>query len=285
MKIKAHAKINLGLDVLRRRDDGYHEVRMVMQTIGLCDELSFERTGQGIRIVSDSDAVPLNEDNLIYKAASLMMEEYGIKDGIEVRLEKNIPVAAGLAGGSTDAAAVFKAMNMIFGLGLDTTELQKLGVRIGADIPYCIMGGTATAEGIGEKLTPIKPCPKCRVLLAKPEAGVSTAHVYRSLKLDEITHPDIDAVISGIESGSIKDVAANLGNVLESVTVPENPVIDKIKKIMTENGAMNALMSGSGPSVFGLFENEEDIKRAYGILNESGYAPQLFITEIFNDEQ
>ena len=257
-----------------------------MQTIGLHDELYVERAKTpGIRIVSDSDAVPLNEDNLIYKVAALMTEEFGITDGIEVRLVKNIPVAAGLAGGSTDAAAVFKAVNMIFGLGCTTEELQRLGVRIGADIPYCIMGGTAIAENIGEKLTPIKPCPQCQVLLAKPEAGVSTAHVYRSLKLDEVTHPDIDAVILGIEKGNIRDVAANLGNVLESVTVPENPVIDKIKKIMTENGAMNALMSGSGPSVFGLFEDEEDIQRAYGILEKSGYAPQLFITEIFNNEQ
>ena len=283
MKLYAHAKINLGLDVIRRREDGYHEVRMVMQTIGVCDEITAERTKEpGIRIATGHSGIPLGEDNLMHKAAKLVMDEYHLEGGVNLGLVKNIPVAAGLAGGSTDAAAVLKAMNALYELGLSAEELMKLGVRIGADVPYCILGGTALAEGIGEKLTPLKPCPGCRVLLAKPEAGVSTAYVYKHLQIDKTEHPDIDAVISGIEAGDIREVSKNLGNVLESVTVAENPVINDIKTIMLENGAMSALMSGSGPTVFGLFGTGSAVQNAYGCLERSGYAPQLFITDIYD---
>ena len=283
MKINAYAKINLGLDVLARRPDGYHEVRMIMQTIGVCDVLDITKTGTpGITITSNRDDLPVNEDNLIHKAATLIMGEYDIEGGISVDLTKNIPMAAGLAGGSTDAAAVLKAVNELYGLGLTAEELMRLGVRIGADVPYCIMGGTALACGIGEILTPLKACPHCKLVLAKPVTGVSTAKVYKSLKLDCVKHPDIDAILRGIENGSIREVADNLGNVLETVTVPENPVIEDIKNLMLENGSIGSLMSGSGPTVFGLFTSDDDAKEAFDAVKRSGYAPELFITEIYD---
>ncbi len=286
MKINAHAKINLGLDVLGKREDGYHEVRMIMQTIGVHDELEINRCdGPGIRITTDRVDLSAGEDNLIHKAAKLMMDEYDLTGGISVELKKNIPVAAGLAGGSTDAAATLIAVNKLYGLGLDDDALAKLGVRIGADVPYCIMGGTALSEGIGEILTKLPPCPKCRVLLAKPPVGVSTAHVYKSLRLDTITHPDIDAILTGIRQKDIGMVARNLGNVLESVTISEHPVIDRIKKEMSECGAFAALMSGSGPTVFGLFENDDDIKQAYERLTGTGVVAEAFITEIHDPDR
>ena len=283
MKINAYAKINLGLDVLARRPDGYHEVRMIMQTIGVCDVLDITKTGTpGITITSNRNDLPVNEDNLIHKAATLIMGEYDIEGGISVDLTKNIPMAAGLAGGSTDAAAVLKAVNELYGLGLTAEELMRLGVRIGADVPYCIMGGTALACGIGEILTPLKACPHCKLVLAKPVTGVSTAKVYKSLKLDCVKHPDIDAILRGIENGSIREVADNLGNVLETVTVPENPVIEDIKNLMLENGSIGSLMSGSGPTVFGLFTSDDEAKAAFDAVKRSGYAPELFITEIYD---
>ena len=286
MKIKAHAKINLGLDVLRRRPDGYHEVRMVMQTIGVCDELTIELTDTpGIFISTDRKDLPVNEDNLIHKAAKLMMEEYSLAGGINVQLTKNIPVAAGLAGGSTDAAAVLVALNELSGLGLDGEALMKLGVRIGADVPYCIMGGCALAEGIGEILTPLERCPQCRILLAKPPEEVSTAYVYGHLDLDNAVHPDIDAVIDGIRSGSIMKIAKSTGNILESVTEAEYPRISQIKKTMTDNGALISLMSGSGPTVFGLFESDEDADRAYDALSKSGDVSELFITQFYDPKR
>ncbi len=281
MKINAYAKINLGLDVLSKRADGYHEVRMIMQTIGVCDVLDVTKTDEaGITITTDRSDLPVNEDNLIYKAAKLIMDEYDIKGGITVDLTKNIPVAAGLAGGSTDAAAVLKAINELYGLGLSVADLAKLGVRIGADVPYCISGGTMLSCGIGEILTPLAPCPDCKVIIAKPDASVSTASVYKRLQLDKVNHPDIDAMIAGIENGNIREVAGNLGNVLETVTVSDHPVIDDIKKIMLHNGAAGALMSGSGPTVFGLFLSEEEAEAAYDQIKRSGCAPELFITGI-----
>ena len=283
MKINAYAKINLGLDVLARRPDGYHEVSMVMQTIGICDVLDITKTDTpGIAITTNRDDIPVNEDNLIYKAATLIMNEYDIEGGISVDLTKNIPVAAGLAGGSTDAAAVLKAVNELYGLGLTAEELMRLGVRIGADVPYCVMGGTALACGIGEILTPLKTCPCCKLVLAKPLAGVSTAKVYKSLRLDDVKHPDIDAILRGIENGSITEVADNLGNVLETVTVPENPVLEDIKNLMLENGSIGSLMSGSGPTVFGLFTSDDDARAAFDAVEKTGYAPELFITEIYD---
>ena len=284
MKINAYAKINIGLDVLGKRPDGYHEVRMIMQTLELHDELTVERTADpqiSISVDTDREDIPVNEDNLIYKAARLMMDEHGLSGGVKVSLVKRIPVAAGLAGGSSDAAAVLKAINIIDGLGLSVNELAETGVRIGADVPYCIMGGTVLAEGIGEILTPLPPCPEWRVLLAKPPVSVSTAHVYGNFHPENVTHPDIDLIIEGIRDGDFVKVTRNMDNVLKSVTASETPYIDRICKIMEDKGGY-PLMSGSGPTVFGLFESEEDINAAYDMLRHKDFVSELFITRIFD---
>ncbi len=286
MKINAYAKINIGLDVLARRPDGYHEVRMVMQTVGLHDEIMVETCDEpGIFISSDSGKVPLGEDNLIYKAAALIMKEYSLLRGVRIKLTKNIPVAAGLAGGSTDAAATLRAIDRLYDLGLSDDRLCELGVRIGADVPYCLTGGTVLCEGIGEKMTKLDAHPACTVLLAKPPEGVSTAYVYKHLELDKVTHPDIDAIIDGIRANDLSAVASHTGNVLESVTIPEHPVIGRIKDIMRNNGAKASLMSGSGPTVFGLFESEDDAKKAFGELERSQTDLELIITDIYNPER
>lgn len=283
MEYKAYAKINLGLDVIRRREDGYHEVRMIMQNIGLHDVLIFEKSEHpGIRIRTDSEELPVNEDNLIFKAAKMLMDEFGISDGIDIELTKNIPVAAGLAGGSTDAAATMKAVNDLWGLGLSSAELMKRGVKIGADVPYGILQGTALSEGIGEVLTTLRPCPECAVLIAKPPVSVSTKYVYQHLNLSDVVHPDIDGMIFGIEQGNLKEVSDKLGNVLESVTTALHPCIEDIKKIMKENGALNSLMSGSGPTVFGLFETEEAARKAYEAVVSSNLAGDVVLTDIYN---
>lgn len=281
MELKAYAKINLGLDVIRRRADGYHEVRMIMQQIGIYDELSVVKSSTpGIRISTNLSDLPTDKDNLVYKSAKLMFDEFGIEDGIDITLTKNIPVAAGLAGGSTDAAATFIAINELWGLGLDTDELMKRGVKIGADVPYCILGGTAISEGIGEVLTPISSCPDCHVVIAKPPVGVSTKYVYQNLKIDEISHPNIDAIIDGINNGSLKNISDNLGNVLESVTIPLHPVISDIKDMMNGCGAVGSLMSGSGPTVFGLFDNEAKAKECVEVIRDSKVAKDLVLTNM-----
>ncbi|MBR2530377.1 MAG: 4-(cytidine 5'-diphospho)-2-C-methyl-D-erythritol kinase [Lachnospiraceae bacterium] len=286
MKINAYAKINIGLDVLARRPDGYHEVRRVMLTVGLHGVITVETCDEpGISISSDSWKVPLGEDNLIYKAAALIMKEYSLLRGVRIRLTKNIPVAAGLAGGSTDAAATLRAIDRLYDLGLSDDRLCELGVRIGADVPYCLTGGTVLCEGIGEKMTKLDAHPSCTVLLAKPPEGVSTAYVYKHLELDKVTHPDIDAIIDGIRAKNLSAVASHTGNVLESVTIPEHPVIGRIKDIMRNNGAKASLMSGSGPTVFGLFESEDDAKKAFGELERSQTDLELIITDIYNPER
>ncbi len=287
IKVKALAKINLGLDVLRRREDGYHEVRMIMQTIHLFDQLEIAKTKEpGIFIKTNLDFLPTNENNLIYKAAKLLQDTCGITDGVSVDLKKHIPVAAGMAGGSTDAAAVLYGMNEIFELGLKRQELMDLGLKIGADVPYCLMRGTALSEGIGEKLRSLPPVPKCPVLIAKPAVGISTKYVYENLKLDENTvHPNIDAQLSAIRKGDLKALADNMGNLLETVTIPENPVIDDIKRCMIGNGALNAMMSGSGPTVFGLFEDEKTAQAAYEKMCESQLAKQVYLTSIYNNRR
>ena len=282
MKINAYAKINLGLDVIGKRDDGYHEVRMIMQTIELHDELVVDRTDEAkIDISTGRDDLSAGEDNLIHKAARLMMDEYGLTGGIKVDLTKNIPMAAGLAGGSTDAAATMLAVNELYSLGLSREKLMKLSVRIGADVPYCIMGGTALSEGIGEILTPLTPCPEWKVLIAKPPAAVSTAYVYKHYDAKKAQHPDIDRLIRAIGDADLHAVAESMGNVLESVTINEVPSVGQIKDIMSENGGYS-LMSGSGPTVFGLFEKDEDINRAYECLDRKEYVSDLFITRIIN---
>lgn len=287
MKLKALAKINLGLDVIGRREDGYHEVKMIMQTIRLYDRISIQRTKEKkIQVKTNLFYLPENENNLVYKAAKLLQDEFQMEEGVRIDLQKYIPVAAGMAGGSSDAAAVLYGMNRMFHLGLSTEELMKRGVKIGADVPYCIMRGTALAEGIGEKLTELIAAPECKVLIAKPPISVSTKFVYENLKLDENTvHPNIDLLVQDIEKGNLKEMAAHMGNVLESVTIPNYPVIAEIKEQMIQDGALNAMMSGSGPTVFGLFDDEEKAEYAYQRMREGNLAKQVYLTEIYNNRR
>ena len=279
-RMKAYAKINLGLDVVRRLENGYHEVKMVMQTVGIYGVLEFHRTDGGIVITTDSGELPTDENNLIYKAAKLMMEKYHINEVVKIHREKHIPIAAGMAGGSTDAAAALKGMNRLFDLGCSLKDLMELGVKIGADVPYCVMGGTALAEGIGEKLTPLAPAPDCYVLVAKPDINVSTKYVYEHLDAQEISrHPDIDGMVEAIAEESLQGILDRMENVLETVTVKAYPVIQTIKDRMKELGAINSLMSGSGPTVFGIFVEKDMARRAYDKLEEEQLAKQIFLTE------
>lgn len=285
ISVKALAKINLGLDVIRKREDGYHEVRMIMQTIHLFDRLEIRRNNSGrITIETNLSFLPTNENNLAYKAAKLLVDEFQLRDGIDIRLQKHIPVSAGMAGGSTDAAAVLYGVNRLFELGISREELMQLGVKIGADVPYCVMRGTALAEGIGEQLSPLPPMVKCPVLIAKPQINVSTKFVYENLKLNAQTvHPDIDRLMDDIKARDLKKIAADMGNVLEMVTIPNYPVISEIKENMLAHGALNAMMSGSGPTVFGLFEDEDTAAAAYEAMRESGLAKQVYLTSIYNN--
>lgn len=277
---KAYAKINLGLDVVGRLENGYHQVRMIMQTVGIYDRLTFAAGESGIRIVTDSGELPTGPNNLIYRAAVLLLETCGVEAGVDIRLEKHIPIAAGMAGGSSDAAATLQGLNDLFALGLTQERLRQLGVRIGADVPYCIMGGTALAEGIGEVLTTLPPAPRCTVLVARPDLQVSTKYVYEHLDAGESwQHPDIDGMRSAIESGSLPGVVSRLGNVLETVTAEAYPVIGQIKREMLTRGAMGSLMSGSGPTVFGIYGNREQARDARSRLEETGLAKELFVTE------
>lgn len=278
--IKAMAKINLGLDVIRKRTDGYHEVRMVMQSVNLYDTLTFTKSDEkGITLTANKREIPLDERNLIYKAADLLYKRYSMPEGVRIHLDKKIPMAAGMAGGSTDAAAALTGMNRLFELGISQEELCGLGVKIGADVPYCIMGGTVLAEGIGEILTPLPPVPDCFLVIAKPGIDVSTKYVYENLHADKlICHPDIDGMVRAVSNQDRRGIAAAMGNVLETVTVQEYPVIDEIKKFMKENGAVNSLMSGSGPTVFAIMENAEKAERLKQSLAETGLAKEIFVT-------
>ncbi len=282
IELKSLAKINLGLDVLGRRENGYHAVRMVMQSMYLHDEVKIEKKRrEGIEIVSNLRFLPIGEGNIAYKAAHMLIEEFSLEGGVRITLNKHIPVAAGLAGGSSNAAAVLFGMNRLFRLGLSKEELMERGVKLGADVPYCIMRGTVLAEGIGEELKELPPMPKCTVLIAKPPISVSTKVVYEALDAKEISeHPDIDGVIEGLEEGSLKKVASAMGNVLEDVTIPMHPVIEEIKQEMKECGALNAMMSGSGPTVFGLFENRTAAREAQRRIREKSLAGQVYVTSI-----
>lgn len=282
MDLKALAKINLGLDVIGRQENGYHDVRMVMQTIYLYDDVRLAKSGEpGIEVVSNLSFLPAGEGNIAYKAAQLLREEFNIEEGIRITLNKHIPVAAGLAGGSTDAAAVLFGMNRMFGLGLTQEELMERGVKLGADVPYCIMRGTVLAEGIGEKLSVLPAMPKCTVLIAKPPVSVSTKVVYEALDSKEIEkHPDIDGIITGLNEGNLRKVAQCMGNVLEDVTIPMHPVIEDIKNEMKAAGALNAMMSGSGPTVFGLFENKADAKKAQKRIRDKALTKQVYVTNV-----
>lgn len=276
---KAYAKINLGLDVIGRLPNGYHEVKMVMQTVGIYDVLTLEKIPEGIVVTTDNGELPTDENNLIYKSAKLMKEKYSIQEGVRIHLEKNIPIAAGMAGGSTDAAATFIGMNELFEIGATEEELRKLGVKVGADVPYCIMGGTALAEGIGEVLRPLPAPQDCFLLIAKPDINVSTKYVYEHLDAEGVKkHPDIDGMIEALKQGSLEGIVERLGNVLENVTVKKYPVIKKIKENMLENGCLGSLMSGSGPTVFGMFDEKETAEKALEALKATGLAKKLFVT-------
>ena len=289
MQLKAMAKINLGLDVLRRREDGYHEVRMIMQTVHIFDQLQLEkRREEGIRVRTNLYYLPENENNLVFKAAKLLREEFDLPGGISIQLKKYIPVAAGMAGGSSDAAAVLFGMNRMYDLGLSMEELMERGVKLGADVPYCIMRGTAMAEGIGEILSPLPPMPPCTILVAKPGIGVSTRFVFENLRADALSfHPDIDGMAEALKAQDLKALTGlmGMGNVLETVTIPAHPVIQRLKEAMMRNGALAALMSGSGPTVFGIFENKQAAKRAYAALNRGHLAKQLFLTTPYNNRR
>ncbi len=287
LTVKALGKINLGLDVVKKREDGYHEVRMIMQTVHLYDLLTIAKDKKpGISLTTNLNYLPVNGDNLCVKAAQMLMDEFQIDTGIRMNLKKHIPVAAGMAGGSTDAAAVLYGMNQIFQLGLSRQELMERGVKIGADVPYCIMRGTALAEGIGEKLSPLPPMVKCPVLIAKPSISVSTKYVYEHLNLGpDSKHPDIDALISDISQGDLHQIGKDMGNILETVTISKYPVIEEIKNVMKEYGAVNAMMSGSGPTVFGLFEDEQTMKKAKKALESQKLCYRAFATTIYNNRR
>ena len=284
MRLRALAKINLGLDILGKRPDGYHDVRMIMQTIQMYDVLDIRKKEEpGISLSVNVPYVPADERNLVYKAAKLLMDEFRIQEGVAIRLEKFIPIAAGMAGGSSDAAAAFVGLNRLFRLNLTEKELMERAVKIGADVPYCIMRGTALAEGIGEKLTRMEPLPPCYVLVGKPGVNVSTKMAYENLNLSEIaSHPDIDGMIEDIRRKDLYSMAAKMSNVFEPGIVRQYPVIRQIRELMEENGAVRAMMSGSGPTVFGIFDNEEKLEAAAAVLRESRLAKTVFATEVYN---
>lgn len=284
MELRALGKINLGLDVLGRRENGYHDVRMVMQTVYLYDLITLEKKEEpGIELVTNLSFLPVNENNLAYRAAKLLADEFQIREGIRITLEKHIPVAAGMAGGSSNAAAVLYGMNRLFSLGLTEEQLMERGVTLGADVPYCILRGTVLAEGIGEILTPLPPLPRCYILLAKPPVNVSTKMVYEKLDSCQIpAHPDIDGLMDGLKNQDLEKVASSMGNVLEEVTIEEYPVIDKIKQVMKENGALNAMMSGSGPTVFGIYRERAKARAAAARIREQKLAKQVYVTNVHN---
>lgn len=289
LELKAYGKINLGLDVVRKREDGYHEVRMIMQTVNLHDRITMEKTeAAGIRTETNLPYVPDGEGNLAYRAAKLLADEFNLADGVSIKIRKFIPVAAGMAGGSTDAAAVLVGMNRLFGLGLTKKELMKRGVKLGADVPYCIMRGTALSEGIGEILTELPAAPQCHVVLAKPQVSVSTKAVYGKLRVNELKpeeHPDIDGMAAAIRAKDLDGIIARLGNVLETVTIPDHPEIGTIKEILLENGAEGALMSGSGPTVFGIYKNRGAAEVACELLKKAAngrLTRQVYLTSFFN---
>lgn len=287
IRLKALGKINLGLDVLGRRENGYHDVRMVMQTLYLYDTVTLIREeNTGIEIESNLYFLPKDENNIAWRAAKLLMDEFHIEGGIRIVLDKHIPVAAGMAGGSSNAAAVLYGMNILYELGLSRQELMDRGVVLGADVPYCIMRGTVLAEGIGEVLSPLPPMPKCQILIAKPPISVSTKAIYKALDSKKIEeHPDIDGLIEGLGNRDLHQIAGAMGNVLEEVTIEMHPVIAEIKKCMLEHGALGAMMSGSGPTVFGIYDDKNKIRTAMSKIKKQGLAKQIYIANVHNTSE
>ena len=269
-EIRAHAKINLSLDIVGRREDGYHFVRMVMQSLALHDTLLLETCADpGVWLTTDRRELAVDDSNLVHRAAARLLQMYCPGQGVRIHLEKRIPLSAGLAGGSTDAAAALWGMNDLFSLGLTEEALARLGVQLGADIPFCLCGGTALSEGIGEILTALPALPPCHILLAKPEKGMSTAEAYKAFDAEtEVRHPDTDGQIRALQSGDLAGVAATLGNVLEPVTEVQYPEVESIRQCMLREGALGARMSGSGPTVFGIFTEAEKAEKACSVLKK-----------------
>jgi 4-diphosphocytidyl-2-C-methyl-D-erythritol kinase len=279
---KAPAKINLSLDVLRKREDGFHEVEMIMTMIDLADRIDLTHLEEDrIAISSQSRFVPNDDRNLAYKAAALLKKRLNIKRGVSICIDKQIPVAAGLAGGSSDAAATLRGLNKLWGLGLTLDELAELGAEIGSDVSFCVYGGTALATGRGEIIKHIEAPPPCWVILAKPSLGVSTADVYGHLKLDKINHPNVDQMIQAIHEKDYNAICYSLGNVLENVTLNRYPEVKQLKNQMKRFGADGVLMSGSGPTVFGLTQHESRMQRIYNGLR--GFCNQVYAVRILGD--
>lgn len=288
ISVKAYAKINLGLDVLRRREDGYHDVSMIMQSLDLYDTITITKTSSSeITMQTNLSFLPVDKGNLVYRAAALFLETIDRKDGLNIKLDKKIPVAAGLAGGSSDAAATLKALNKLYQTGFSQKDLMKLGVKLGADVPYCIMLGTALSEGIGELLTPLFPMPDCSILLVKPDISVSTKYVYENLKLTcDVVHPDIAALKASLQTGDITCLSANMDNILQTVTIKDYPVITRIKNKMMELSALVSLMSGSGPTVFGIYEDQALAEMAYEYFKKhKEYGRQVFLTKPYQPQE
>ncbi|PEA54304.1 4-(cytidine 5'-diphospho)-2-C-methyl-D-erythritol kinase [Bacillus pseudomycoides] len=282
--VKAPAKINLSLDVLGKRPDGYHEVKMIMTTIDLADRLELtELSEDRIEIVSHNRYVPDDQRNLAYQAAKLLKERFQVKKGVSIAIEKTIPVAAGLAGGSSDAAAALRGLNQLWNLGLTIDELAKLGAKIGSDVSFCVYGGTAIATGRGEKIEHIKTPPSCWVILAKPHIGVSTADVYGNLNLNRVTHPDVNRMVEVIQNGDYEGICQAVGNVLEDVTFSMHPEVAHIKAQMKRFGADAVLMSGSGPTVFGLVHHDSRMHRIYNGLK--GFCDQVYAVRLLGERE
>jgi 4-diphosphocytidyl-2-C-methyl-D-erythritol kinase len=281
--LKARAKINLTLDVLDKREDGYHDIEMIMQTVNLYDTVSIRKTFKDeIKLITNLKWLPSDDKNLAYKAADIIKQRYDIKTGVFIELRKKIPVAAGLAGGSSDAAAVLVGMRTLFKLNITTSELMAIGKELGADVPYCIMRKTALAQGIGDILTRLPSCPECHVVLAKPAVSVSTPYIYKMIDNNVIeVRPNTELVIQAIKDRDIHTIAKNMYNVMEKVTANEHPIIEQLKNILIERGALGAVMSGSGPTVFGLFDDEDKAKDAYYRLKVDSKAKDVFITTTY----
>ncbi|WP_347993114.1 4-(cytidine 5'-diphospho)-2-C-methyl-D-erythritol kinase [uncultured Eubacterium sp.] len=284
IELKAYGKINIGLDVIRKREDGYHDLDMIMQTVGVYDDVIISREDgtqtYEIEVSTDADILPNDKGNLAFMAAKVLMEAYDIKSKVKIYINKRIPIAGGMAGGSADCAAVLRGVNKLFQLGLTDEQLQEYGVKLGADVPYCIVGGTKRAQGIGEILTDLPTPPKCYVIIAKPDAFVSTKFVYSHIRPAQIeNHPDIDGIIESIKAGDLYGMCEKIANVMEDVTIPEYPIIQKVKDILKSNGAVNALMSGSGPTVFGIYDDEEKAKQSMDVLSGKEFVSQLYLTK------
>ena len=281
LQLKAYGKINLGRDVIRKRPDGYHDLDMIMQMVDVYDDVIIEKkAGEEIVVKADAAVLSNGKDNLAYMAAKMLFDEFGIKSGVEITIHKRIPIAGGMAGGSSDCATTLIGINEMFNLGLSKQQLMERGVKLGADVPYCVLGGTAIARGIGEVLTPLPTPPQCHVIIAKPPISVSTAYVYGHIRPDEITkRPDIEQMTLAIKEQDLNKLSDLLYNVMEEVTVSEYPVIEKLKSIMLENGALNSIMSGSGPTVFGLFDDRKKAQAAMKALDSKELTEQLYLTK------